>query len=153
METIDENLHQSQFLAQAVMQLTGDATAFVILRGNHSCGNALHICIEHLELARLTVKISEDSYLCAEEFGDDGNEQVVYRPMFVALEAVRIGNICAGNEDDGGVLKARVVANAVRQIEAVEPRHVDVRQDHGYFIAQEIIEGFVCGTGANQIFA
>src|SRR5690348_18309131 len=59
-KTIDEKLHESQFLAQAVMQLARDAAAFVILRGDHPGGNALHVRIEHLELARFAVEIRSE---------------------------------------------------------------------------------------------
>ena len=91
--------------------------------------------IEPFKLPRLAMEFGEDADLGPQELRDDGDGDVVHRAALVALDAVQIGEVDGGDEDDGGLLEARMLAHHLRQLEAIDLRHADVHQHDGDIVA------------------
>jgi hypothetical protein len=52
-----------------------------------------------------------------------------------------------GDEDDRGVLEARMLADHGSELEAVELRHADVHQDDGDLLLEQILQRLAGGGG------
>ncbi len=78
----------------------------------------------------LAMQLGEHADFGAKQFGNDRNGNVIDGPALIALEAVQIGEVHRGDEDDGGLLEARMLADHVGEFEAVDFRHADVHEDN-----------------------
>ena len=54
-------------------------------------------------------------------------------------------------EDDRDCLRALALLDQRRCLEAVEPGHLDVEQDHGDVVLQELPQSLLAGVGEDQI--
>ena len=99
------------------------------------------------------MQFDKDADLGAQHLGNDGNGDVIDRAAAIALDLVGIGEVHAGDEDDGRLLKARMLADDVGEFEAVEVGHADVHQNHGHVGLQQDIESLAGRSRLDQILA
>ena len=118
-----------------------------------SSDSLLEFAIEPLKLPRLPMEFGEDADLRPQELRDDGDGDVVDCTALVALDAIRIGEMNGGDEDDGGFLEARVAVHHIRQLKTVDLRHADVHQHYSDIIAEQLLHGLTCRSGLDQVFA
>src|SRR5580704_15488154 len=99
------------------------------------------------------MQVREDADLCAQEFGDDGNGNVVDGAALVGLQLVEIGEVHGGNKDDGGFLETRMLANDVGEFKAIEFRHAYVHQDDGNVVSEKLVKSLAPGMRFNEVLA
>jgi hypothetical protein len=102
------------------------------------------VAVQALELACLAMQLDEDPHLGAQDFRHDGHRDVVDGAVLVALEPVELGERDAGDKDDRGLSKARVLAHHRRQLEAVELGHDHVDQHDRELRPQEMLQRLPC---------
>ena len=90
--------------------------------------------------ARLAIELDENPDLGAQHLRNDRHRHVVDGAHLVAAQAVDVGQMDGGDEDDRGLLEPRMLADHRRQLEAVEVRHADVHQDDGDLRLQQLLE-------------
>ena len=94
-----------------------------------SCAFAsARLAIELLQLQPLAMQLDQHRHLAAQDLRHDRDRDVVDRAELVALEAVELGVVHAGDEDDRRALEARMIVDHRRGLEAVHARHADVEQ-------------------------
>ncbi len=86
-------------------------------------------------------------------FGDDRHGQVVHGAALVALQAIQVRHVHAGHEDDRRLPEARMVADHLRQLEAVQVRHADVHDDDRELVLQKMLECLARRAGRHEIGA
>ena len=96
--------------------------------------------IELLELLGLAVELGEDLDLGAQHLRNDRHRHVVHGAHLVAAHQIAVGELDRRNEDDRGLLEARMLADHRGELEAVELRHADVDQQDRHVVAQQLIE-------------
>ena len=101
---------------------------------------ALELWIQLLELAGLAIELGEDPDLGAQHLRDDRHRHVVDRAHLVAAQTVDVGQLDGGDEDDRGLLEARMLADHRGQLEAVELRHADVDQNDGDLVLEQLLQ-------------
>ena len=117
-------------------------------------GNAaLQLAGEPLGLDGLPPELGEDADLGAEELGLDGHRHVVDGPGGIALEAVHVGEVHGGHEDDRGLPEAGMLADDLGQLEAVEVGHAHVHQDEGDLLLEQVLERLASRTGLDEVGA
>jgi len=89
----------------------------------------------------------------AQYFRDHRYRHVVDRAGLIAANVIDVGKVDGRNEDDGGLLVARVLAQHLCQLEAVEFRHVDVDQYDGHLVLEQTLERLARGRGLDQVRA
>ena len=99
------------------------------------------------------MQLGEDAHLGAQQLGHDGDRDVIDRAALVALDAIRIGEVDGGDEDDRGLLEARVAVHHVRQLEAIDLRHADVHQHDRDVVAEQLLHRLAGRPGLDQVFA
>src|ERR1700729_2915547 len=109
--------------------------------------------IQHLQLSGLAVEFGENTNLCSQQLGNNWDGNIVYGPVSISLEAIQIGEVHGGNEDDGGLLKARVLTDKSRQLKAIEFGHADIHQNNSDIGLQQPFEGFFPRIGLDQVLA
>src|SRR5499425_1853795 len=111
------------------------------LQFRRSLGDAtLELLVELFELPGFAIELGEDPDLGAQHFGNDWHRDVIDRAHFIGAQAVDVGQMDGGNEDDRGALKARMLANHRGQLEAVEFGHAHVHEDDGDVMLEEVFE-------------
>ena len=113
----------------------------------------LQLAVQPLELAALAIELGEDLDLGPENLRDHRHRDIVDGPDLIAPEEIEIGQKHGRNEDDRGLLEARVLADHARELEAVEVGHVDIHQHDGDIGAQKMVEGLAGGIGDQEILA
>ena len=113
----------------------------------------LQLAVQPLELAALAIELGEDLDLGPENLRDHRHRNIVDGPDLIAPEEIEIGQKHGGNEDDRGLLEARVLADHARELEAVEVGHVDIHEHDGDIGAQKMVEGLAGGIGDQKILA
>ena len=58
-----------------------------------------------------------------------------------------------GDKNDCSFLKARVLANHLRQFKAIKLRHADIHQHDGDIVLQQMLQRLAPGSGLDQILA
>ena len=58
-----------------------------------------------------------------------------------------------GDEDDGGLLKARMPVHHVRELKAVDLGHADVHQDDGDIVSEQLLHRLAGRPGLDQVLA
>ena len=103
--------------------------------------------VQALQLQLLPVEFREYSHFRPQDFGDNGDRKIIDCPMLVALEAVEVGQMHSGNEDDGCFLKARMLADDLGEFEAVDLWHAYIHQYDSYISFEELLESLLgrCG--------
>src|ERR1700716_2145821 len=107
--------------------------------------------VQLAQLAALAVQLHEHGDLAAQDLRYDRYGHVVDRPDLVALQAVEVGHVHAGDEDDGGLLESRMVVDQPRRLETVHSRHADIEQHHGEFLAHELVQRVEPRVSAYQV--
>ena len=104
-------------------------------------GNArFQFAIELFELPRLAVKLGKDLDLRAQNFRHDRHRHIVHRAHFIAAQAIDVGQMDRRNENDRGLLEARMLADHRRELKSVEVRHADVDEHDGDFVFKKELE-------------
>ncbi len=93
--------------------------------------SALQIVVEHFQLPGFAVQIDKDADLGAQHLGHNGHGDIVDRAAAVTLDLVGIGEVNSGNENDGCLLKPRVLTDDVGQFKTVQLGHAHIHQHHG----------------------
>ncbi len=75
---------------------------------------ALEVGIEALELQGFAVQLDEDADFGAQNFRDDGDGDVVDGAASVAVDLVGVGEVDAGDEDDGGFAESAGAGGSCR---------------------------------------
>src|SRR5882724_12977472 len=99
------------------------------------------------------MKFSEDADLGAQQLGNNWNGNVIDSTAFVAFQAIDVGKMHGGDENDRSFLKSRVLANHFGQFEAVEFGHADIHQQDREVHLQQQLKRFSAGRCFHQIFA
>src|ERR1700733_13294262 len=111
----------------------------------------LQLAVEAFELASLAGHFDKEPDLGAQHFGNDRNGDVVDGAAAVAVDLVDIGEVNAGDEDEGGLAEPRVLAEHVGQLESIELRHADIHQNHRNIGFEENTESFPGRGGLDQV--
>ena len=111
----------------------------------------LEIAVQLAQLAALAVQLDQHGDLAAQDLRHHRYGHVVDRPDLVALEAVELGHVHAGDEDDGSLLEARMVVDQPCRLETVHFRHADIEQHHGEFLAHELVQRLEPRVSAYQV--
>ena len=114
---------------------------------------AFELLVELLELSRLAIELGEHSHLGSQHLGDHRHRNIVDRPHLIGAEAIDVGEMDCGNEDDRGFLKAGMLANHRRQLEPIELRHANVDEDDRNLQLQKLLQCVAGGSGLHQIFS
>ncbi len=114
---------------------------------------ALEVGVEALELAGLAMELDEDANFRAQNFGNNGHGDIVDRTAAIAVDLVGIGEMDAGDEDDGGFAEPRVLADHVGELETVEFGHADIHENDGNIVLQKDVESLFGGRRLDEIFA
>ena len=56
-----------------------------------------------------------------------------------------------GQEDDRDVARPLALLDQLGRLEAVEPRHLDVEQDHRELVVEEVAQRLLAGLGADEL--
>ncbi len=104
-----------------------------------------------LQLAALAVQLDQHRDLAAQDLRHHRDGNVVDRADLVALEAVELADVHAGDEDDRCLLEARVIVNQPRRLEAVHVRHAHIQQHDGELRPHELLERFDAGAGPDEV--
>jgi hypothetical protein len=109
--------------------------------------------VRRLQFAALAEQLDQDHDLAAQDLRDHRHHHVVDRAELVALQAVHVGDVDRGDEDDRRALEARMLVDHARGLEAVHAGHVDVEQDQRELLLHQPLERVHAGTGLDQAFA
>ena len=85
--------------------------------------------------------------------GTTGRNKIIHRAQFVSLQTVQVGRVVAGDENDRRLLETRPLANQRGRFKAVHVRHVDVQQNDGEVIPQQLAERFDAVAGLDDALA
>ena len=87
-----------------------------------------------------------------QDLRDDRREDVVDRAEGIALGGVHL--VAEGrDEDDRRMRRLPAAADHRGRLEAVHVRHVDVEQDHGEFLLQQVAQRLPTGTRRDEVLA
>src|SRR5438309_417766 len=93
---------------------------------------------------------SQKTRTFAQDLGIYRLEQVIDRAVFVSFEDVCGFTAERRDEDDGDVPGLLPLLDQLRRLEAIEPRHLDVEQDHRERLSQELQERLLTGLCFHQ---
>jgi hypothetical protein len=97
----------------------------------------------------LAKELDEDHDLGLQDLRIERRQDVVHRAQRVPASGVRL--VAVGrDEDDRRVLGALPLAHQRRSLETVETRHVDVEQDDGELLPQQVPEGLPARVRADD---
>ena len=99
------------------------------------------------------MQFDKDADLGAQDFGNHGHRNVVDRAAAIALNLVGIGEVNAGDEDDRGLLEARMLPDDVCQFKAIQLRHAHVHQHDGDVGLQKNVERLAGRRRLDEILA
>src|SRR6202021_1638046 len=114
------------------------------------CNALFELTVKGLQLAGFAIKLDEDADLGAQDFGDDGNGDVVNGATLVGADAVDIREMHGGDEDNRRLLKTWVLAYHVGQLKAIDLWHGDIHEDDSNIGLEEVVEGFTTGCGLDE---
>ena len=113
----------------------------------------LQLDVHLFEFARLAEQLDKNTHLGPQNFGNDRYRHVIHRAQFVSAHAIDVGYLDRGNEDDGRLLKPRMLADHGRQLEAVELRHAHVDENDGDIVLEQICQRLPRRRSLDQIFS
>ncbi len=90
----------------------------------------LQFFVEKMELAGLAVQLGEDADLGAQQFRHHRHGQIIHRAGLIAAQIIVLRHMDGRDEDDRRLLEARMLADHLGQLEAVQFGHADIDQDH-----------------------
>ena len=127
------------------------SSSLKLLQRRRALGHPLlELGVEALELPGLAVQVDEHLDLGAQQLRHHGHGHVVHRPQLIAAQLVGIGVHDRGDENDGGVLKARMLADHGGELEAVEIGHAHVDQDERDLVLEQTFERLARRGGLEQ---
>src|SRR5262249_19574901 len=88
----------------------------------------------------LTVQLHKHADFGPQEIGNDRDSNIVYGPMCVALELVKVCVMNGGDEDDGDLLVAGMLAYKCCQFKAVDLRHLHVQEDESNVGVEQMLQ-------------
>jgi hypothetical protein len=111
------------------------------------------MAVEALQLAALPEQLAQHRDFRTQDLRYHRHEHVVHCAEVVAADAVQIGDVHGGHEDDRRLFVARMLMDEAGRLEAVHARHVDVEQDDGEFHFHQARQRLRAGRGAHHVFA
>ena len=105
------------------------------------------------QLLVLLVQLDEDRDLRAQDLGIERLEEIVDGAGRVAPEDVARVLADRGEEDDRDRARALPLLDQLRRLEAVEVRHLDVEEDHGEVVAQQLPERVLTRMRPHEVLA
>ena len=114
---------------------------------------AFELLVELLELPRFAIELGEHSHLGSQHLGDHRHRNIVDRAHLIGAEAIDVGQMDCGNEDDCGFLKAGMLANHRRQLEPIELRHANIDEDDRNLQLEQLLERLAGGGGLHEILS
>jgi hypothetical protein len=106
-----------------------------------------------LHLAGLEVEVHEHRDLRAQDGGLERLQQIVHRAVRVPEENVREVLVDGGQEDDGDVPASRALLDQRSGLQAVQTRHLDVHQDDGQVVTQDLPERLLSRLRRQELVA
>ena len=138
-------------LGQFLVALFAEA----LLLGHRADPLALLVLAQDLALAPellvLAVEIDEDRDLQAQDVRTEGLRDVVDGADVVAAKDLLLLLVRGGQEDDGGVPRPLALLDRARGLEAVEPRHHDVEEDHRELLVEQVPERLLARLRAHEV--
>ena len=98
------------------------------------------------------MQFGEYSHLRPQDLRNDRHRQIIDCAMLVALQAIQIGEVDGGDEDDCRLLETRMLPYQFGQFEAVDFRHADVHQHRRNVKLQKLLESVLGRRCLDQIF-
>ena len=105
----------------------------------------LQLLVERFELPGLPVEVAENANLRAQEVRNDRDRKIVDSAGLIASQAVELGEVNRGDEDDRGLFKPRMFANHRGQLKSVQLGHRDVDKDDRDFVPQKLLKRLSSG--------
>ena len=99
-----------------------------------------------LELSRFPIELGKNLDFGAEHFRHDGDRNVVDGAHLVAPQPIHVGEMNGRDEDDRGLLAARMVPDHCRQLEPIELRHTYIHENHRDFVLEQGLKGLPSGA-------
>src|SRR5215467_124875 len=99
------------------------------------------------------MQFGEDADLCPQQLRDDRHRYIVNRPALVALDAINICQMHCRDEDDGSLLKTRMLPDHFGKLKAIKVRHAHVHQHHGNVSLQELLKGLFPRRSFEQVLS
>ena len=96
-----------------------------------------------LDFLVLEIKLGEKPHFRFEDFRLERLGHVIDRAERIAFEDVLLVAARGGNENDRRVLRAFAFADQLGEFETVESGHLDVEQDEGDILGQQVAQRFV----------
>ena len=113
----------------------------------------LQLLVELLQLAGLAEQFGENPHLGAQQFRHHRHGKIIHRARLIAAQIIGFRQVNGGDEDDRGLLEARMLADHLGQLEAVQLRHADIDQDDRDIGLEQIGQRLLGRGGRDQIFA
>ena len=149
-----EQLRQRGFaLARALFDAMFEFLVEALQLGGALRDALFQLGIEALQLARLAIQIDEHFHLGAQQLRHDRHGHVIDAAELVAAQLIRFGHHHRRDENDGGGLESRVLANHRRELEAVQIRHAHIDEDQGHFVLEQHLEGLARGGRLDEVLA
>ncbi len=101
----------------------------------------------------LAMQFGQHHDLAAQDLRDHRHHHVVHRAQLVAAQAIHVGDIHRGDENDRGFLETRVLVDHAGGLKPVHPGHVDVQQDQRVVVLHQAAQSFDTGAGIDQFLA
>ena len=115
-----------------------------------SATRLLQFLIELLQLAGLAEQFGEHPHLGAQQFRHHRHGEIIDRARLIAAQIIGLRHMNGGNEDDRGLLEARMLADHLGQLEAVQLGHADIHQDDRDLRLEQIGQRFLGGRGRDR---
>src|SRR5215813_1211960 len=88
----------------------------------------------------LAVQLHKHADFGPQEIRNDRDSNIIYCPVFVALELVKICVMNGGDEDDGDLLVAGMLTDKCCQFKAVDLRHTHVQENESNVGVEQMLQ-------------
>ena len=105
------------------------------------------------DLLRLAVEVDEHLDLRLEDQRLDRLEHIVDRPRRIAAEDVQIVLVVGSQEDDRNARRSRPAADEACDFVAVDERHLNVEEDDGEILPQDVTQRGLARNGGDHLDA
>src|SRR5258708_6198521 len=99
------------------------------------------------------MQIGEDSHLRPQDFRNNWDRKIIHCAVTVSFQAVEIRQMNGGNKDDGGFLKARMLADHLGKFKAVDLGHAYIHQYDSYIGFEQFLERILGRRCLDQILS
>ncbi len=86
-----------------------------------------------------------------QDLRDHRGEQKVGGTALIGLQAIDFVGQEGGDENDGNIGRAGPLVNGLGRFEAVHAGHVDVEQDHGEVVQQDLAQRLLTGARRDHV--